>query len=60
MHSQLPQQLGNLLKATSFWQDNYLILREFKHFRKIAILALIFSILAATFEVPTLNLSKQE
>ncbi len=50
MHSQLPQQLRNLLKATSFWQENYLILREFKHFRKIAILALIFSILAATFE----------
>ncbi|MHC5821826.1 MAG: heterocyst formation ABC transporter subunit HepA, partial [Nostoc sp.] len=36
--------------ASSFWQDNYLILREFKHFRKIAILALIFSVLAATFE----------
>ena len=50
MHSQLPQQFRNLLKATSFWQENYLILREFKHFRKIAILALIFSILAATFE----------
>jgi subfamily B ATP-binding cassette protein MsbA len=50
MHSQFPQQLRSLLKATSFWQDNYLILREFKHFRKIAILALIFSVLAATFE----------
>ena len=50
MHFQLPQQLHSLLKASSFWQDNYLILREFKHFRKIAILALIFSILAAAFE----------
>ncbi|MEH1940210.1 MAG: heterocyst formation ABC transporter subunit HepA [Nostoc sp.] len=50
MHLKLPQPLGNLLKASSFWQDNYLILREFKHFRKIAILALIFSVLAATFE----------
>lgn len=50
MHFKLPQPLGNLLKATSFWQDNYLILREFKHFRKIATLALIFSVLAATFE----------
>ncbi|MEH2278843.1 MAG: heterocyst formation ABC transporter subunit HepA [Nostoc sp.] len=50
MHFQLLQQLRSLLKASSFWQDNYLILREFKHFRKIAILALIFSVLAATFE----------
>ncbi|MDF5711382.1 MAG: ABC transporter ATP-binding protein [Nostoc sp. S4] len=46
----LPQPISNLLKATSFWQENYLILREFTHFRKIATLALIFSILAATFE----------
>ncbi|MHC5725773.1 MAG: heterocyst formation ABC transporter subunit HepA, partial [Nostoc sp.] len=50
MHFNLPQPVGNLLKASSFWQENYLILREFKHFRKIAILALIFSVLAATFE----------
>lgn len=45
-----PQSISNLLKATRFWQDNYLILQEFRHFRKIATLALIFSILAATFE----------
>ena len=50
MHFQLPQQLRSLFKASSFWQDNHLILQEFKHFRKIATLALIFSILAATFE----------
>ncbi len=50
MHFQFPQKLRSLLKASSFWQDNYLLLREFKHFRKIVILALIFSILAATFE----------
>ncbi|MBW4560107.1 MAG: ABC transporter ATP-binding protein/permease [Mojavia pulchra JT2-VF2] len=50
MYSQISQSLKNLLKATSFWQDNYLILQEFKHFRKIATLALIFSLLAATFE----------
>lgn len=49
MHFQ-SRPLQNLLKATSFWQNNYLILREFKHFRKIAILALIFSFLTATFE----------
>ncbi|BAZ27750.1 ABC transporter-related protein [Cylindrospermum sp. NIES-4074] len=50
MHLKLSQPLSNLFKATSFWQNNYLILREFKHFRKIVILALIFSFLAATFE----------
>ncbi|WP_392532476.1 heterocyst formation ABC transporter subunit HepA [Nostoc sp. C117] len=46
----LTQSLRNVFKATSFWKENYLILQEFKHFRKIAILALVFSILAATFE----------
>ncbi len=40
----------NLMKATSFWKNNYLILREFKHFKKIAIFAIVFSFLAATFE----------
>jgi subfamily B ATP-binding cassette protein MsbA len=50
MHFQFPQLLKNLVKASSFWQDKYLILQEFKHFRKIAILAIVFSFLAATFE----------
>ncbi|MBL1201679.1 MAG: ABC transporter ATP-binding protein [Nostoc sp. GBBB01] len=45
-----PQTINNLLKSTQFWQDNYLILREIKKFRKIAISALVFSILAAAFE----------
>lgn len=40
----------NLMKATSFWKNNYLVLREFKHFQKIAILAILFSFLAAIFE----------
>jgi ATP-binding cassette, subfamily B, bacterial MsbA len=39
-----------ILKTTSFWQNNYLILREFKYFPKVAILALLFSLLAAAFE----------
>ncbi|WP_427162646.1 heterocyst formation ABC transporter subunit HepA [Aliinostoc sp. HNIBRCY26] len=46
----MPKQPINLLRANKFWQNNYLILREFKHFRKIAILAVIFSFLAASFE----------
>lgn len=50
MISQLPELLSNPIKATRFWQKNYLILREFQHFKKITILALVFSLLAATFE----------
>ena len=50
MYIRVPQILSNRFKATKFWQSNYLILREFKKFRKIALLALGFSFLAATFE----------
>jgi subfamily B ATP-binding cassette protein MsbA len=50
MPFKLPAPIRSLLKATRFWQNNYLILREFKHFRKVAILALVFTFLAATFE----------
>jgi ATP-binding cassette, subfamily B, bacterial MsbA len=50
MNFQFPPLLRNKFKATTFWQKNYLILREFKHFRKVTILALLFSFLAATFE----------
>lgn len=50
MHFHFPPLLRNLLKATSFWQDKQLIIREFKYFRKIAVLAVVFSLLAASFE----------
>jgi subfamily B ATP-binding cassette protein MsbA len=50
MPLKIPTSVNGLMKATKFWQNNYLFLREFKHFRKISILALVFSILAATFE----------
>lgn len=46
----LPSPIRSLLRATRFWQDNYLILREFKHFPKVAILALVLTFLAAAFE----------
>lgn len=42
--------LQNLFKTTNFWQENHIILREFKYFRKVAILALIFTFIAAAFE----------
>ncbi|BAY81833.1 ABC transporter, transmembrane region [Calothrix parasitica NIES-267] len=50
MHLKIYQPLGNLVKASKFWQNNYLVLREFKHFRKVALFAVIFSVLAAAFE----------
>ena len=50
MRLKLYQPLSNLLKATKFWENNYLVLREFKYFRQVTILALVFSILAAAFE----------
>lgn len=54
MHVKLSKPVQNLLKnsvkTTKFWQDNYLILREFKHFRRITVFALVFSFVAAVFE----------
>ena len=50
MSFKLPSLFRTLLKATNFWQDNYVFLREFKHFRKVAVMALFFSVMAASFE----------
>jgi ATP-binding cassette, subfamily B, bacterial MsbA len=50
MHLKIPSSVNGLIKATKFWQNNYLFLREFKYFPKVVILALVFSFLAATFE----------
>jgi ATP-binding cassette, subfamily B, bacterial MsbA len=52
----IPIYIRKLLKATSFWQDNKVILREFKHFRAIAIIALTCTLLAAVFEGTTVGL----
>lgn len=59
MRIQFPISIYRLLKTTRFWQGNYLILRELKHFRRIAILAVIFSLLAAVFEGVTVGLITQ-
>ena len=42
--------IRRFLKATNFWKDYYFIVREFKYFRGMAILALVFTLLAAVFE----------
>lgn len=52
----IPIYIRRLLKSTSFWQDNFIILREFKHFRVIAIIALAGTLLAALFEGATVGL----
>ncbi|BCL38069.1 heterocyst formation ABC transporter subunit HepA [Nostoc sp. MS1] len=46
----MPKTQRNFFKFNGYLQNNYLILREIKHFRKIAILAVISSFLAASFE----------
>ena len=56
MPFKLPALVRSLLKTTNFWKDNYLILREFKHFRKVAILALVFSFFAALLEGVSIGL----
>ena len=50
MPIKIPLTIRKFLKATSFWRDNYFILREFKYFRWISILAITFTLLAAVFE----------
>jgi len=47
MRIKLSMAIRNLLKATKFWKNNYFILREFKYFRRIAVLAVVFTLLAA-------------
>ena len=44
------RSLKKTLKASSFWQENYTILREFKHFPLVAVAAILCAIGAASFE----------
>lgn len=55
MKLKLPNAVRVLIKATGFWKENYLILREFKHFRRIAVLAVVFALIAAFFEGVTVG-----
>jgi ATP-binding cassette, subfamily B, bacterial MsbA len=50
MRQKLSRFLRKLLKATSVWQDNYLILRELKHFRWLVAIALICTMIGASLE----------
>ncbi|MGL4617610.1 MAG: heterocyst formation ABC transporter subunit HepA [Chroococcidiopsis sp.] len=55
MDLKLPTPISTILMRTSLWRNNSFILREFKHFRKIAISAIIFSLFAAVFEGITIG-----
>lgn len=52
----LPKACSNVLKTTKIWQKNYLILREFRYFWRVAVFALVFSTLAAIFEGASIGL----
>ena len=56
MRFQLSPAIRHFIKATQFWKDNYLLLREFKHFRWIACVALASTLLGAFFEGATVGL----
>lgn len=55
MKLKLPGVFRTLLKTTQFWQENHLILREFRDFRGIVFLAIIFALIAAAFEGMTVG-----
>jgi len=50
MYFQIPVSARRFLHNSSFWQNNYLILRQFKKFPQVAILAIVLSLFAVTFE----------
>ena len=55
MKLKLPGVFRTLLKTTQFWQENHLILREFRYFRGIVFLAILFALIAAAFEGMTVG-----
>ena len=50
MHLKLASLPLEILQSASFWQNHKLILKEFQHFRLMAIGAIFFSALASSFE----------
>jgi ATP-binding cassette, subfamily B, bacterial MsbA len=52
----LPIFVRRLLLATTFWQENYLILRAFKPYAKTAIIAVIFTLFGAVLEAGGIGL----
>jgi subfamily B ATP-binding cassette protein MsbA len=48
--TRIPKPIKQVIKATHFWKDNALILRELRQFPMTVALALIFPLIAAIFE----------
>ena len=46
----IPIAARRFLKATKFWQDNFIVLKELKHFKGIVITVFVCTILAAFLE----------
>ncbi|ESA37695.1 abc transporter atp-binding protein [Leptolyngbya sp. Heron Island J] len=55
MKIKLPGALRTLVKTTQFWKENHLILREFRYFPRLVVLALSFALIAAAFEGMTVG-----
>lgn len=55
MKSKLLKKSLNPLKATKMWRNNYIILKEIKHFRWIAVAAVVFTIFSSIFEGLTVS-----
>ena len=52
----IPIFIRKLVKATGFWQDNFIILQEFKYLPWITTIAITCTLLAALFEGGTVGL----
>ena len=55
MHLKMPVFMRKLVKSSSFWRDNSLLLRELKHFRWLLAFALIFTLIGAALEGVTVG-----
>lgn len=56
MNPQLKQIIRNLVRATSFWRDNSLILHQFRYFKFITIVAISCTLIGAFFDGITVSL----
>ncbi len=56
MKLKLKQIIYSSVKLTSFWQNNYLILRQLKYFKLIAFTAIAFTLIGACFDGITVSL----
>ena len=56
MQIKLPAIIRKFIITTSFWQENYLIVRAFKPFLRTAIIAVFFTIMAAVLEAVGIGL----